>query len=351
MKKLVVAVMTVLAVLSVAVLSACGDEVPAGAIAAVGDGVVTQEQFDDILAQAKTSYEVNSAEFPAEGTAEYNQIKASIVQYLVEAEMLRQQAAEMNVEVTEEEIQKEMDALIASVGGQKEYEKLLEQMKMTEEQLRQQVAVQQLKVQLQDEIGKSVTVSDEEIKAYYEDPDHAEEFIVEETVDVRHVLVKTKAEALKVQALLEADSSDANWKKVAAKYSTDPGSKSNGGLYAAVPRGRMVKEFENAAFSLKIGEISDPVKSSYGYHVMETTKKTPGSTTSLEDAREGIEAQLKQEKQAKAWEEWIAKLEEDVKILYALGFNPDELSASPSPAATSAGPSASPQSASPAAED
>ena len=236
----------------------------------------------------------------------------------------------------------------------KEYEKLLEQMKMTEEQLRQQVAVQQLKVQLQDEVGKSVTVSDEEIKAYYEDPDHAEEFVVEETVDVRHVLVKTKAEALKVKALLEADSSDANWKKVAAEYSTDPGSKSNGGLYTAVPRGRMVKEFENAAFSLKIGEISDPVKSSYGYHVMETTKKTPGSTTSLEDAKEGIEAQLKQEKQAKAWEEWIAKLEEDVKVVYALGFNPDELTASPSPAATSASPSASPQSsesASPSAED
>ena len=251
-------------------------EGPAGAIAAVGDGVVTQEQFDDIMTQAKTSYEVNGAEFPAEGSAEYNQVKADIVEYLVQAEMFRQQAEEMNVEVTEEEIDEQMDAIIESVGGQEEFDKLLKQQKITEEQLRAQIEVQQLGVQLQEEVGKSVTVSEEEIKAYYDDPDHADEFVVAETVNVRHVLVKAKATALTVQELLTADPSDANWKKVAKKYSIDPGSKNNGGdLGKPMAKEDLVPAFAEVAFSIKIGEISAPVKTVYGYHVLETLKKTP----------------------------------------------------------------------------
>ena len=102
-----------------------------------------------------------------------------------------------------------------------------------------------------------------------------------ESVDARHILVKTKAEAEKVRALLEADNTDANWKKVAKQYSTDPGSKNNGGSLGNFPKGRMVKPFENAAFALKVGEISQPVKTQFGYHVIEVTKKTPGNKQTL----------------------------------------------------------------------
>ena len=94
-----------------------------------------------------------------------------------------------------------------------------------------------------------------------------------ESVDARHVLVKTQAEADKVRALLEADNTNANWKKVAAQYSTDTGSKSNGGSLGNFPKGRMVKPFEDAAFALKVGEVSQPVKSQFGYHVIEVTRK------------------------------------------------------------------------------
>ena len=103
-----------------------------------------------------------------------------------------------------------------------------------------------------------------------------------DSVDARHVLVKTKAEAEKVQALLAADNSDANWKKVAKQYSIDPGSKDNGGSLGSFPKGRMVAEFDKVAFSLKPGTVSVPVKTQFGWHVIEVTKKTPGSTKTFE---------------------------------------------------------------------
>ena len=92
---------------------------------------------------------------------------------------------------------------------------------------------------------------------------------------------------------LAADNSDANWKKVAAQYSIDPGSKDKGGSLGTFPKGRMVAEFDKVAFSVKPGTVSVPVKSQFGWHVIEVTKKTPGSTKTFEEAKAMIEQTLK----------------------------------------------------------
>ena len=102
---------------------------------------------------------------------------------------------------------------------------------------------------LQQKVISDVKVSDAKLKAYFDDPANKAQFQQAATVDARHVLVKTKAEADKVHALLSADRSDANWKKVAAKYSTDPGSKDKGGSLGSFPKGRMVPPFDKVAFS------------------------------------------------------------------------------------------------------
>jgi foldase protein PrsA len=137
--------------------------------------------------------------------------------------------------------------------------------------------------------------------------------------------------------LIEADSSDANWKKVAAEYSTDPGSKDSGGNLGNFLKGRMVKPIEEAAFSLPIGEISQVIKTQFGYHVMEVTKKTPASTQTFEQAKKTIEQQLKYQKQATAWEDWLKSAMKAAGVAYALGFDPALLTASPSPAASASG--------------
>lgn len=351
MKKLIVGVALLALVLPALLVTGCGSDevkVPAGAIAAVGDGVVTQEQFDQIWTQAEAQYksQEGAPPFPEEGSAQYNQLKASIVNYLIQNEIIKAKAAELKVTVTDEQLGERMKQIVQQVGGQKKLDKLLKEQSVTQPQLEEQLRAQMLQDAVQQKVYADIKVSEADLKKYFENPDNASQFNVPESVDARHVLVKTKAEADEVRDLLEADNSDANWKTVAKEYSTDPGSKTKGGDLGNFPKGRMVKAFEDEAFSLEIGEISQPVKTQFGYHVIEVTKKTEGSTQTFEEAKATIEQQLKYQKQATAWEDWLKTAMGAAGIVYAAGFDPALLTASPSPAAS---PAASPP-ASPAAE-
>ncbi len=344
MKKVIVTVVVLSLLAATLVFAACGGEkVPAGAIAAVGNGVVTQEQFDQIWKQAEAQYksQQGAPAFPKAGTAQYNQLKASIVNYLVQNEIITEKAAEMKVSVSDKELQDRMKQIVQQVGGQKKLDKLLKQQNVTITELQAQLKAQMLQDKLRQKVSDSVKVSEADVKAYFDDPKNKAQFVTAESIDARHILVKSKAEAEKVQKLLAADPSAANWKKVAAKYSTDPGSKNTGGSLGNFPKGRMVPEFEKVAFSIKAGTISAPVKSQFGWHVIEVTKKSPGATKTFAEAKSTIEQQLKFQKQSTAWEDWLKQAEKDAGIAYAAGFDPKPLTASPSPAASTA-PSASP---------
>jgi foldase protein PrsA len=338
MKKLIVGVALLVLVVP-ALLAACGSDevkVPAGAIAAVGSGVVTQEQFDQIWKQAEAQYksQANAPAFPKAGTAQYNQLKASIVNYLVQNQIIKDKASELKVTVTDKQLQDRMKQIVTQVGGQKKLDKLLKEQSVTQAQLEEQLKAQMLQDAVQQKVYADITVSQAEIEKYFNNPANKAQFNVPESVDARHILVKTKAEAEKVRALLEADNTDANWKKVAKQYSTDTGSKNNGGSLGNFPKGRMVKPFEDAAFALKVGEISQPVKTQFGYHIIEVTKKTPASKQTLDQAKATIEQQLKYQKQSTAWEDWLKKAMAAAGVAYAAGFDPALLTASPSPAAS-----------------
>jgi foldase protein PrsA len=335
MKRLVLAVALV-ALLAVSLTAAAcgGNEVPAGAIAAVGDGVVTQEQFDEIMAQAKAQYasQEGAPEFPEEGTAAYNQLVASVVSYLVQNELIAQKAAELDVTVSEKDLADRLAQIEESVGGAKKLKTLLKQQSVTMEQLEAQVEASMLSDAVKQKVYEDVKISDEKVKEYFEDPANAAQFEQAETRDTRHVLTKTKAEAEEVQALLAADSSDENWTKVAKKYSTDPGSKDSGGSLGAVSKGRMVAEFEKATWGLDVDEISVPVKTQFGWHVIQVTKVTPAKTQTLDESQETIRQMLLYQEQATAWTTWLDDAETAADIVYAAGFNPDILTAPATPA-------------------
>jgi parvulin-like peptidyl-prolyl isomerase len=345
MKKLIVAAVMLAVLVPVLALAACGgNKVPAGAIAAVGKGAVTQAQFDQIMAQAEAQYksQPGAPPFPKAGTAQYNQLKASIVNYLVQNELVKQQAASMNVSVTDKEYQDRLKQIVQQVGGQKKLDALLKKQGVTAADLESQLKAQMLQDKVRTKVGEAAKVSAAQVTAYYNDPKNASQFVTPESVDARHVLVKTKAEALKVQKLLAANNTDANWSKVAKQYSIDPGTKNSGGSLGNFPQGRMVPEFDKVAFSLKPGVVSAPVKSQFGWHVIEVTKKTPGSKKkTLAEATPMIEQQLKLQLQSTAWTDWLKKVTKAADIMYAAGFDPSTLTAAPSPSGSPV-PAASP---------
>ncbi len=323
----------------------CGNKLPKGAVAVVYGQPITQAQFDQWVTSIKLQYTAQKTAFPAVDTADYNKLKAEIVNYLVTSQIVIKKAADMKITATDAEIADRMKQQETQAGGPKKLDALLKKQGMTRDQLNQQFKIQILGQKIQAEVLKSVTVTDKQVQDYYNAPENQKMFLRPVTRDVRHVLVKTKAEALKVRALLVADNTDANWKTVAAKYSTDPGSKTNGGAYPGTQQGRMLPAFDKFTFSTKVGVISPPVQTKDGWHVIEVTAINPAGVAPFAQVKQYIQQTLQAAAQSTALKNWLDQAKKDAKIIYAAGYNPDQLTASPTPASTpTSAPSSSPTS-------
>jgi len=149
-----------------------------------------------------------------------------------------------------------------------------------------------------------VEVTEEEMKEYYDS--------YKPNITARHILVADEATAKEVKQKLDEG---ADFAELAKEYSTDTASAENGGDLGSFGTGQMVPEFEEAAFALKVGEISDPVQSTHGYHIIEVTKID--EKPSYEDMKEDIEYELKVSKIDQATMETVMQKEikdADVKV-------------------------------------
>jgi parvulin-like peptidyl-prolyl isomerase len=332
-----------LVAVGVVVVTACGGSgLPRGAIAKVGSGTVTKADFDKIMAQATAQAKASNSPFPKEGTPEYAGFKARVVNYLVEMELVRQKAAQLKVAVTPKDVQNRLDTIYQSYGGQKKVEALLAKQGMTVQDLQDQLSDSMLMEKVQASVFQNVKVTDQQVQAYYKA--HQQSFHQAVSRNTRHILLKTKADAEKVRALLVANNTDANWAKL-AKKSLDPGTKNGGGDLGAVTPGQMNNPpFDKAVYSLKVGEISQPVKTTFGWHIIEVTKINPPHTTTYAKAAAGIRQTLTSTAQSTAWSTWLKQATAAAHVKYASGYDPVKLnaeaSASPAPAPASS-PSAS----------
>jgi peptidyl-prolyl cis-trans isomerase D len=138
----------------------------------------------------------------------------------------------------------------------------------------------------------NVQITEQDYKTAYEA--RKQEFSNPEEIDVRHILVKTEEQARDIKKQLDGG---AKFDVLANKYSEDPGSKENGGLYNNIPRGQFVKEFEEVAFAQAIGKVSDPVKTNFGFHLIRTEARRQAGVKPLEAVKKELEAGLRPAKQ------------------------------------------------------
>ena len=157
-------------------------------------------------------------------------------------------------------------------------------------------------------IQAEIKINDDEIKAYYEG--NKKEFQQPEQIKARHILVKTEDEAKAVRKELETNK---DFAALAKDKSTGP-SKTKGGDLGWFGRGQMVPEFEQVAFSLKKGEISDVVKTKFGYHIIKVDDKKKASEKSYEMVKKQIEDKLKQQKSKAVVDESKDKLMKKLKV-------------------------------------
>ena len=157
-----------------------------------------------------------------------------------------------------------------------------------------------------------VKVSDKDCRDYYEA--NKEQFVAEEKVEASHILVKDEELANKL--LSDIKDGKISFEDCAKENSTCPSGK-GGGALGAFGRGQMVPEFEEAAFAMNPGDVSEtPVKTQFGYHIIKVTSKIGNETIPYESIADEIMAALKNEKSRKAYESKINQL----KILYPVDY-------------------------------
>ena len=216
----------------------------------------------------------------------------------------------------------EMRQFLASKDGQKQFlERLVrrelllqeaEKQKMGERpEISEQVAALRrdlmVRALLQEEIGGKVKVEDKEVQDYF--TAHPEEFSGDQ-VHLRHILVKTEEEAKDVQERLKKEP----FEQVAKQVSLDTATANKGGDLDYLRREQMFPDFAKVAFALKPGEVSDPVKTPFGYHIIKMVDRKKGQPATFDQAKEQLRRRLTDERQNQRYQEWMKGLEASAKI-------------------------------------
>ena len=306
--------------------------VPSGDIAKVGSVAVTQAQFNDLMATAKQSYKTSNKKFPAVGTAAYATVRDQAVSELVQEAEISIGAKNLNITVTQPEVEKALNTIknqyFQNTKTKKydpaKYKQALKAQGTTDARVRQQLMQKLMADKITAKLTKSVSVSDAAITSYY--AKNKSQFKVPATRHVRHILVKTKALAEKIYGMLKT--SDKNFATLAKKYSTDKSSAVNGGDLKTIQQGQTVPTFDAVVFSpkTKTDVVQPPVKSTYGYHVIEALGPIKPATYRKLDAtlKASIKTQLIGTAKQKKISTWLTALKSSLAkdISYAKGYTP-----------------------------
>jgi parvulin-like peptidyl-prolyl isomerase len=308
-----------------AALAGCGggsgEEVPDDAIAVVDGTEVTKADFDGLIDQAERSYESQKRPFPKAGTPEYAALKNQAVSFLVQRAQFDRKAEEFEVEVTDKQVADRLEEIKKQYfdGDQKKYEAQIKQQGLTEEQVRRDVRAQLVQEALFKKVTDQVKVDDKAVEDYY--AKNKSQYTQPESREVRHILVSSKKLADDLRAQLEAGG---DFAALAKKHSKDPGSKDQGGKLT-VSRGQTVPPFDKAAFALAVNELSQPIKTQYGFHLIEPLSAVkPSKVTPLKDVKQSIREQLSQTKKNDAMTKWVEETKKELEdeTEYQAGYAP-----------------------------
>jgi foldase protein PrsA len=332
------------AVLGAATMAACGNNVPAGSVAKVGDESITKADFDKWLESASAGaaaggqavapdppkfekcvaakesqpqpqggQKPTTAQLEKQCKDEYEQLKGDVMQFLIQAEWVRQEAEEQDINVSDQEVrnrlEEEKKRAFPGKDGEKRYQEFLKTSGMSEEDILFRFRLETLQQKLTQKITESeAKVTDQDVKDYYEK--NKKRFAQPERRDLNVVLTKTKARAQEAKGALDDGQ---GFKQVSKRYSIDEGSKAQGGKLPDVAEGQQEKAFNDAIFAAKRGQLQGPVKTQFGWYVFEVTKVKPASQQSLEQSEETIKNLLRSQRQQRALDDWIKDFRERYK--------------------------------------
>lgn len=208
--------------------------------------------------------------------AAQNMLADRVKEVMVRNTVLMQDVKKNAVEVTDAKIKEDYDAAVKQAGGKEAYLAMLAQYGITEEQDKENRKINSYYMAHQEWYTKEHPVSEEDLKKYYEENKESLD-----KVNASHILVETEAEAKAVKDRLDKGE---DFAEIAKEVSKDEGTKAGGGALGEAPASKYVPEFSEAVLKLNKGEISEPVKTTYGYHIIKLESKKD----SFEDSKDEI---------------------------------------------------------------
>jgi foldase protein PrsA len=329
------------------VLSACGGGVPGNAVVKIGDDSIKTEEFNHWLQVAAQSQQQSTgqtgkavipdppsftaciankkktapkpgkgqpkptdATFKTQCQQEYDGLKNQVMQFLISSAWIEGESQDNDVKVSDTDVKKQFDQQRQqSFPKDADYTKFLKTSGYIQEDLLFRIRIQNLSNKLRTKILKGTDkVSDQAIANYYNK--NKSRFAVPEKRDIRIILTKSEGKAKQALAKLKAGQS---FKKVAADFSIDQGTRDNGGLLAQVPKGQQEKALDDATFKAPKGKIEGPIKTQFGYYVFEVDKIYPGSQQSLEQSKDSIKGLLVQQQQQKKLDAFVKQFQKKWK--------------------------------------
>ncbi|HZZ66273.1 MAG TPA: peptidylprolyl isomerase [Candidatus Baltobacteraceae bacterium] len=228
-----------------------------------------------------------------------------VVQQMVTNDLIDSYAKQKGITVSSAEIAKVEDQYKAQYpNGQ--WDELLKARGLTEQDVQDLIRRQ---IILDKAVGGNIHITDKQITDYF-NKNHAQ-FDKPPMARARHILVPDLKTAQKVEADLK---SGKDFAAEAKQYSTDPGSRDKGGELGWFRKGQMVPAFEKYAFSGPIGKVSPPIKSPFGYHIIQVEDRKPGQTASVASARDQITQQLRQQQEAPLIPTFLQQLQSSANI-------------------------------------
>ena len=301
-----------------AAVQAADQPAPADAAAVVNGTVITQNALN-FETQRFLEQMARQGQVPGEDMMP--QVRKDVLSRMIEEELLYQESQSKAITVPEERITAELTSIKERFPSEKEYLEALAGIDMSEADLAQKitrgVAIEEL---ITTHVVQEVTVSEEESRAFYDQ--NAGMFEKPEQVQARHILIKTAEDATedqkkearrKIDDVRQKVVDGGDFAALAKEYSEGP-SNVRGGDLGYFSRGQMVKPFEDAAFALQQGEISEVVETQFGYHIIEVTDHQPASVVAYETVSAQIIEHLKQEKGRRQFLQYVETLREKADI-------------------------------------
>lgn len=307
--------MSVLGVCMVASLAPAQTTIVDEVVATVGNEPILRSEILEEIQPMISSLQSSTSSEEA-FNQELEQIFREALEQAIEQKILYRQAQQLGMQVPDEAVEERLSMIRQQYDSEEEFNRLLEQagesMSDFRESLRKQILAISFGMQKRQEFEQQVVVTESDMAQYFQD--HQEEFVRSERVQVRRIFLtagQDEAERARVRAQLESLREElilgADFATLATRHSEGPDAE-NGGLVGWVQRNDLVAPLEEVAFELPVGEISEPIETEFGFHLLKVDAREGEHIPTYDDVRTQIEPMLRSQRAEERYRRWIQDL-------------------------------------------